>query len=223
MVAVAVVIGSIYGMRTFLEYNARQKAIEKRYATIASDMVSYAVIIRETVQRLLLDLNDTSILQFNPPETIDGHDDRIPEYNVMHPSGGGIIMIDLPETQIHDTVKNGIDHGWYIGRFNDVGWVGSDENNNNDDVIMTAYKISREVCKKINLQMSGTELIPTAYADLAQILISGTSEGFNVEYHGQENIDLTSDICPECAPRNTLCVKQHDADIYAFYIVLAAQ
>ena len=39
--------------------------------------------------------------------------------------------------------------GWYLGRFNNVGWTKSA----GQDVILTAYQINESVCRNINMKI----------------------------------------------------------------------
>lgn len=190
---------------------------EERAALYATQLISYASQAKSSVDQMLFtgasDIND---LLFTLPS--EGTFDTAPViHKVYHPQGGGLTPGTLPAAVI-DQGTSDPEPGWYMGRFNNIEWTGPDTGTN-DEVILTAYQISEQVCGLINEKINGSTAIPALNsATIREVLID---EGL----HGGTNTELTTDpagdICVDCHNTGSLCVEE--GGLYAFYTVIADQ
>ncbi len=132
-------------------------------------------------------------------------------YKIYHPQGGGLTHKTIPE-ELVTHVSDDPEPGWYLGRFNTVEWTPSSD----QDIILTAYQISKPACALINKRITGSDTIPAFTAQLKPYLI-------NEERHSGTNLDLTETICPGCGGALALCVQNNANDTYAFYSILLAE
>ncbi|MCB9973086.1 MAG: hypothetical protein H6854_00820 [Rhodospirillales bacterium] len=131
---------------------------------------------------------------------------------VFHPEGGGVTLPPLPDNALPSTALSGPNSGWYLGRFNNVEWTPTTE----DDVILTAYGIDRMVCEEINRTLTGSTTIPVLGAEAKNLLVD------DGEYSGS-NADFTIASCGTCESVASLCVANPAQTAYAFYNVLFAE
>lgn len=186
---------------------SREKA--ELYAT---QLITYSAQAKSALDQMLFTAaTHIDDLNFTAP-TDAGFDTGVPIHKIYHPKGGGLLPGKLPVEAIAQ-VTNDPEPGWYIGRFNNVEWTASA----NQDVILLAYQIDPTVCGLINEKINGSSAIPTLTTPIRNVMIDDA-------LHGGTNVDLTTDggdICPDCANIGALCVQE--GGIYAFYTLLADQ
>ncbi|MAE52103.1 MAG: hypothetical protein CMH27_09865 [Micavibrio sp.] len=180
---------------------------EDRAKLYASQLTSYAAQAKSAVDQMLfqgaqidqLDFTLPSEATFNTAPTI---------YKVYHPDGGGLIPAQIPENATNE-ISTTPPAGWYMGRFNNVEWTpGTDQ-----DVILTAYQITKPVCESINVMITGDPAIPKITSgDMSDYLVPDAP-----------NTDLTSTECAGCNEYSSLCVSNNAESAYSFYNIIAAQ
>jgi hypothetical protein len=132
----------------------------------------------------------------------------------FHPEGGGAVMPHLPEEVVAKASGATPDPGWYIARFNNVAWTPTDY----EDVIMTAWQISKKICENINEKLTGSPAIPVLADDAKKLILKGSLTGSG-------NIEFSSSECSECDGQPAMCVqdKGGGAAPYAFYSIIGAE
>jgi hypothetical protein len=181
----------------------------------ATQLISYAAAAKAAIDQMLF-TNEAAITQldFTLPNQA-GFNSAPTLYKVYHPDGGGLSPGRLPQGMTTSAVSDPV-AGWYLGRFNNIEWTRSAAS----DVILVAFQISRKVCEKINLSITGSTNIPQMTASIRQTMID------DALYTGATNLDLTTDpagtpICSACHKRASLCVEDVSAGTYGFYTVIA--
>ena len=132
---------------------------------------------------------------------------------VFHPAGGGVILPRIPDDAIDEDALVGTPAArWYIGRFIDVEWSPSTA----DDVILTAYQLSEQVCARINEKLTGSSAIP----DLVGIAATDT-----ILLNSAGTVQFTSAHCPACYGQQSLCVRDTSTaeDNWSYYSLIAIQ
>ena len=176
-------------------------------------MTSYAAQTQSSIDQMLFtSASDIDDLDFTPPGD-PTFDTGIVIHKVYHPSGGGLNPGRLPQEAVAQVVSDPMP-GWYLGRFNNIDWTESTA----DDVILTAFQISEELCNRINANIDASLATPpSSSVQLRNILIDDA-------LHGGTNVELTTgggQICPECNNRAALCIE--NGGVYAFYSVIVDQ
>lgn len=173
---------------------------------LATQLISYASQAKSAVDQMQFQGARIDNLDFTLPGG-PGYEASGNFNMVFHPDGGGLINTPLTAQAIHET-STSPPAGWYMGRFNSVGWTRSPA----DDVILTAYQIRPEVCRFINRKITGNTTIP---------VLSGTVSDFLLDT--ATDTDLTSLVCPGCGEYFSLCVSNAGGTIYSFYSIIADQ
>ena len=191
---------------------------DDRAELYASDLISYAVQAKSVIDQMMFTGTKIDDLDFTLPTDpgFDGGTQLDKTKRVFHPEGGGLNPANLSPDIITTDLTNP-DAGWYIGRFNNIEWTASA----NDDVILVAYQIRKDVCEKINMKVKGNTAIPVLGDSIKETMIDGT-------VYGGVNTNLTTDpggtpICSACHKVSALCVQDQSLDGYAFYTVLTDQ
>lgn len=184
---------------------------EEKADLYATQLISYATQAKSVVDQMMFIGGRISDLDFTRPS--EAGFNTAPHGNkVLHPEGGGLSLASLPSGVVAQSTSDPVP-GWYIGRFNNVEWTAS----SNQDVILVAYQISQAVCEKINEKITGSSAIPTMTDSIKDVMIDDT-------YHTGTNTDLTTDsgdICPDCENIGSLCVENQAQDAYGFYTLIA--
>ena len=196
----------------------------ERAELYATQLISYAAQARQVVDQMVFtSATDASQIDFTPP-TDATFDTGTLIHKIYHPQGGGLNPGTLPPAVINE-VTTDPDPGWYLGRFNNVDWTPLASGNTAgaggaqapyEEVILTAFQISEQVCGFINEKINGSTAIPASTAALRSILVDET-------LHSGTNVEFTTDsgICPACENQASLCIQE--GGIYAFYNILADQ
>lgn len=197
---------------------------EDRAKLYMSQIVSYAAQAKSVYDQMdfqgiradRIDFTTPDDPTFNDNEDDGGSADRI--FKIYHPDGGGLNVGNIPVGAIDDsgiTTPGDPAPGWYMGRFNNIEWTASA----NEDIILTAYGIDRLICGMINQTITGSTDIPSMGDSIKETLID------DVHFSAGSNTNLTTQtgtpICEECDNQASLCVEE--GGIYAFYTVIAAQ
>lgn len=177
----------------------------------ATGIIQTAAQLKTSIDQMGFTGSDIDELDFTLPS--DAAFDTPPNiHKVFHPEGGGVIL-----PRIQDEAQNEVNTdpaaGWYVGRFNDVEWTQSTQ----DDVIATAHQISQPVCEEINRKLTGSTTIPALGRDVNELLIDAAL------HSNGPNQDLTAAECAGCEDLAQICVVNSAGTIYSFYSIVAQQ
>ncbi len=184
----------------------------------ATQMISYAAQTKSVIDQMLFSGTDIDDLDFMDPSDSDFNagTQLARAHRVYHPEGGGLIKGRLPPEAVDQNIGTP-EAGWYLGRFNNFEWTKSA----NDDVILVAYQISRQLCEKLNEKVNGSTSIPVLTDSIMETMIDAS-------YFSGANTDLTTDpsgspICAACHEVASLCVQNQSQNAYGFFTVIADQ
>jgi len=187
---------------------------EKREIHTAQ-MLQTTMQLKQVIDQMTFIGTAIDALDFTPPGgSTGGIDFEDPPFGnkVFHPSGGGLTMPRLSD-EVIARFNDDPEPGWYIGRFNDVEWTPSE----NDDVIATAHQISQALCAHINRKLTGEPDIPELSAQILNRLLIDAEHSSAID-----NIRFTSAHCAECYGRPALCVKEQGRNLWSFYSLVGA-
>lgn len=186
----------------------------ERADIIAGDIIAYPAQVKQALDMMVMsgtspsdfDFTQSGQTGFNTAPTIK---------KIFHPDGGGLTLAQLPAAAIAQTSTNP-KAGWYLSEFNNVGAsVSSDY-----DVILVAYQLTKDICQRINLRVTGTKDIPALSDTIPDMLIASQSPpGFTV--HSGTNVDFNASACSDCG-RPALCVSEAGPR-YGFYSVVISR
>lgn len=168
----------------------------------ATELMFYVANAQNAVDMMLSTGSEISDLDFVIPS--DAAFDTPPHYHkVFHPQGGGLNY----QEKFTQTIQNGGASQWGINNNINVEWTATAAN----DVILSAYFITRPICEIINKKITGSTTIPvTANPHADYFLSTGTT-------------DFDSTECAACDGSAALCVENDTNDNYTFYNIIAAQ
>lgn len=173
----------------------------------ANQLIGYVGQARSSIDQMVFSGTDIADIKFDRPGQAAFDADRLNQLH--HPDGGGLNVATLPAKITGDATAPS--SGWYFGRFNNVDWTPSTDN----DVLLTAYDIPAPVCSALNTITNGNDTIPTVSDNIKEVFI-------NAAYHSGSNENLTTTNCADCENIASLCVKDN-AGIHAFYNVLVGR
>ena len=169
------------------------------------DSVNYAAQAKSVVDQMLFTGSNIGDLDFALPgeAAFDAGTQADRVHHVFHPDGGGL----NPGTFAADITLPGTNPttDWHMARFNDVDWTIAAS-----DIILTAYRIPREICENINEKVTGNTAIPVIAGAIETVLVQDTR-------HSGVNVNLDIADCPDCEGFSSLCVSNTAADTFAFY------
>lgn len=168
----------------------------------ANELISYVTSAQQVVDMMMATGSEIDDLSFVNPTS--GGFDTPPHFNkVFHPAGGGLNY----QEKFGSTIQNGATSQWAVNTNINVEWTPTTSN----DVILTAYFLTRPICEIINQDITGSSTIPvTASPHDEYFLATGTTD-----------FDVTE--CAACDGYPSLCVENDSNDNYSFYNIIAAQ
>ncbi len=177
---------------------------EAKAELYATQLIAYARQAQSVIDQMTItgsDIDDFDFVQ--PGET--GFNTGVHIHKIYHPQGGGLSPANLPNGAVQQVSSTPV-AGWYLGRFNNVEWTDS----TGDDVILTAYQISRPICEIINDRITGSSFIPTLTGNMSDFLLDHST-----------NNDLNVSDCAACEGYLSFCVQNSAQTAYSFYNVIA--
>tara|TARA_B100001989_G_scaffold252070_1_gene232998 strand:- start:479 stop:1177 length:699 start_codon:yes stop_codon:yes gene_type:complete len=181
---------------------------DARAELYADQLIAYAAQAQNSIDQMLFSGSEIADLDFTLPS--EAGFNTAPYHNkVYHPTGGGLIPSSLNDSMKKEASPTP-PASWYLGRFNNVEWSDS----TNPDVMLSAYQITREICEKINIKITGSDTIPAVTVQPRTLFVDDSN------YSGS-NEDLTVARCPDCENYKVLCVSNPGVNIFTFYAVLA--
>ncbi len=182
----------------------------ERAELYATQLISYAGQVKSVLDQMMFTGTDVDEMDFMLPNEDATFNDPPYIHKIYHPEGGGLNPGVLP-VEVIDQDNTNPPAGWYLGSFNDVEWSRS----TNNDVILTAHQISRQVCANINKKITGSSTIPVFDAALRLSLIDDRF------YSGGANAALdTGTACAACDEFLSLCVQDSSTNFYSFYSIV---
>ncbi len=178
---------------------------------LATQVIAYAATTKQAVDQMIMSGTPVNSLNFilpNDPAFNTGSN----IHKVFHPAGGGL-NYKKADAKIFSNGQAPPAVGWYIEKFNNVEWTPTTEN----DVILTAYGISKKVCEAVNKKLLGSNtILPFATANMRTSLISAS-------LHPMGQTSFTAANCPTCAEKPSACTIATDGTTHAFYSIIVAQ
>ena len=174
----------------------------------AADMITYASQARSVIDQMTITGSSIDTLNFTTP---NGAGFNTPPHidKIYHPDGGGLSEPSLPPEAVAQITASP-EAGWYMGLFNNVEWTQTTAT----DVLLVAFQISKKVCEKINLKITGSSTIPAVGVPLRDVLVSQS-------LHTGGNQEFNTADCPGCGKYHSLCVSDTGGTMWAFYNILA--
>ncbi|MGH1375155.1 MAG: hypothetical protein ACRBCK_02300 [Alphaproteobacteria bacterium] len=172
----------------------------------ALQLITYSAQATSSIEQMRFSGSDADDLIFVQPAE-SGYSSAPHIHKVFHPQGGGLNPQTLPADTVLQVAATP-PAGWYLGRFNNVEWTPT----NAQDVILSAYQISRPLCETINQRITGNTSIPALSGSMSTFLVdSGT------------NSDLNIANCAACEGYVSLCVSNDVQTSYSFYTIIESR
>lgn len=190
---------------------------QHRVEIIATQIIETSMQLKQGVDQMLYGGTDPDNLDFVTPDTEPAFSAGTTHINkVFHPSGGGIVLQPLPSGSTNQ-VSNDPPAQWYIGRFVNIEWTSSAE----EEVIMTAHQLTRQVCEAINLRLLGNAAPLVTTANPRDILVDDSLHG------GANPVEWTTALCTSCENVIAACVQGPSevpgANVYSFYSIVLSR
>lgn len=168
----------------------------------ATELIEYAAAAKNVVDQMII--TGTTIDQLNFVNPTSAAFDIAPHiHKVFHPQGGGLNYLEKFSSEI-ETLPDG---GWYIQSTKNVEWT----NSTNTDIILTAHRVNKTVCEKINTIITGSTTLPALTVDIHSIFIGSSAN------------TLDTITCANCEGQISLCIENDVGTHYAFYSILAGR
>ncbi len=182
---------------------------EEKRAIHAGVIQQGALQLQQAIEQMLFIGAAIGDLDFVTPDDTTPFNNPPHMNKVFHPQGGGVILPRLPDDAVNQTIADPPAR-WYISNDNDIEWTPSTAN----DVMLTAYQLTQDVCERLNDDLTGDTAIPVM-SDPAYDLIFFSSAHSSM-------IRFTSAECAGCFGRPSLCVEDSDG-VYSFYSLIAGE
>ena len=177
----------------------------------AANILQTAAQMKQALDQMNFSGSSIASLDFTTPDDEPAFSAGSKTHKFFHPAGGNAGVPRLPEADITQVTADP-PAGWYIGRFNNTEWTGLPVN----DVMLTAFQITKPLCQEINKKLTGSTAIPVATVSLRNVLIAAS-------HHTGANADFTVAACGACDGLLSLCVEDPGNNLWAFYSILAPQ
>ena len=175
---------------------------DEQAALYANELISYVASAQMVVDMMLSTGSEISDLDFVDPT--NGSFDTAPHHHkVFHPAGGGLNY----QEKFSDDIQNDAASVWAINNSINVEWTPT----TNNDVIISAYFITKQICEIINKRITGSIIIPITASPHDEYFLSA----------GATNFDTTE--CVACDGKSALCVENDTNDNYTFYSIIVGQ
>lgn len=185
--------------------------IDDEQATLyALELMEYVASVQHAADMMLISGSNLDDLDFVIPSDAAFNTTPPPNYHkLFHAQGGGVNY----QNTFSEAIQNDAASAWHVNTNIDIEWTPEDSLTNLpiDDVILTAYFVTRQICEIINEKITGSTTIPVTASP-------------HIDYFpntGNTNIDTTE--CAGCEGHASLCVENDTNDNYSFYSIIAAQ
>jgi hypothetical protein len=151
---------------------ADNQDIDDEQATFyALELMEYATSAQAAVDMMLFSGSEIDDLDFVTPDDVAFNTTPPPNYHkLFHPQGGGLNH----QAQFNDAIQNsGAASVWDVNNNINVEWTLSAQN----DVVLTAYFLTRQICEIINKEITGSTAIPITSSPHADYFLNtGTTD-----------------------------------------------
>ena len=174
----------------------------------ALELMEYAASAQAVVDQMLFSGSEIDDLDFVIPSNA-AFNTPPHHHKVYHPQGGGLSYVEVPNDNIIDSTLGS--NQWAIKSVTNVEWTATIQH----DVILTAYRIQKEICEKINKSITGSISIPTTISAHNQYFLPDSGA----------NTNLTTAECSNCGGYTNLCIQNHNTTnpSFSFYNIIAAR
>jgi hypothetical protein len=175
-------------------------------------MKSYATGAQDSVNKMLMSGSNPDDLDFSLPNAAS-FETGTNIHKVYHPEGGGLNP-GVVDPKIFTGTDNNPAPGWYMGRFNNIGWSASGA----QDVVLVAHQIDEAVCARLNKDLTGSAVIPAlgGTGNIRDYLIDDS-------LHSGANANLTAAECAACENKVALCVSNTAANMWSYFVVIESR
>ncbi|PZQ49147.1 MAG: hypothetical protein DI551_00405 [Micavibrio aeruginosavorus] len=212
MIYILLALALLGGLTMLLgrQNNDGENLNQEQAELLTTGMTAYVGTAKNVVDQMLMSgatVNDLSFTKPNHPS----FDNEIHRFQVYHPDGGGFSTDTKDSSSLFAGTGGTPPNGWYMGRFNNVDWTPSSE----QDVFFTALGITQAVCENINKKITGSSSIP-AVADATKFFVDD-DEG------GSGNADFADTDCTDCEGYPSLCVSTDSGARFIYYNIIEAR
>ncbi len=213
------VVIALFAALTFViarKSGSTQQAVipEEKLNVYATQIIQVSNQVKQAVDQMVFSGSSLDALQFClPADACFNVGSSI--HKIFHSDGGGVIMPKLMAEAVGQVDTNPA-AGWYLGRFNNVGWTATTAT----DIIMVAHQIREPVCARINELLTGSAAIPALNVNINKVLISATDADGNVQHTNSPTADFDATVCPGCNGRPSLCVENSTGTAWSYYNIL---
>lgn len=175
----------------------------------ANELLEYSAAAKSVVDQMLITGSTIDDLNFVNP-TSAGFDTPPHIHKVFHPEGGGLTYQYTFSENIFGDVPSNLNYynGWFINTLGNVEWTPSTQT----DIILSALRIRRDVCEKINEKITGSQTTPAL-----------NTNNYSIFQENFYTTDLTTTSCSGCDGYVTLCVENSAGTYWSLYTILAAR
>lgn len=192
------------------------KISSQRMDILVNQVVSYPYQVKQSVDMMIMSGSETSDLDFTLPDHPDYNTPPV-IHKVFHPEGGGLSIAPLPPEVVSDASYTNPPPGWYLGRFTNVEWTTTTA----QDVILTAFPLSEEVCRAINKKLLGYTDPPPVLGDtIPDLLIEDEYPPTHTIHTGTNEPELTAALCADCENKPSMCVGDASGTRFGFYSII---
>lgn len=179
---------------------------------MTAKVTAYAASAKQVVDQMMMTGTTLANIDFTKPST-PTFDTAPYIHKIYHPDGGGLNYF-VPLAPPFDGVPDTHGNGWYFNLVN-VEWTPT----NAPDLILTAYMIDEQICRQINIDITGSPDIPVLVSNslmhsfLPPALIGGP------------NIELDTTLCEDCEGFPSMCVSNGFGaqPNYGYYNIIVAR
>ncbi len=207
LIAIVLFAGLGFAISRSSQNSSVSELDQGRTSIAANDILAYAAATQNAIATLDRLGTGPAQIDFVLPSDSVAFNSAPNVDKLFHPDGGGLTYKPLPRDAVDATYTDPPEPGFFIGRFNNVEWTPTTE----DDVIFVALGIPQAVCEELNRKITGSAAIPELQSDLEATLV-------DVVHHAGGNSDLVAANCADCEEKSAICLT--DTAHYAFYSVM---
>lgn len=210
MIYILIALALLAALTVAMSRNAENDDLSyEQTELLTTKVIAYAASTKQVVDQMLMTGTTLANINYNMP-SVAGFDTPPHIHKVYHPEGGGLTFLP-PDPVIFTNSAAPSLQGWYLGRFNNIEWTPTTA----QDVLLTAFGISKPLCEGLNKKITGSSAIP----------IQGDTVRHFVDtiYHGAGNTNFMAASCPACVGYPMLCVSNSGNTLYVFYSIISAQ
>lgn len=189
----------------------------ERNEIAATQIIQTSMQLKQGVDQMLYSGSKADTLDFTTPDNEPAFSTG-PSFvhKVFHPSGGGLVPQPLPQQALKQ-VSADPPARWYIGRFLNIEWTNSVD----EDVLMVAHQITEPVCRAINQKILGDPTPLATTTNPRDLLID------DILHSGANPATWTTVACPSCKDKIAGCLEGPSEvpgeNIFSYYSIIVSR